>query len=151
MRLIALLPLTVLALTASPAFATGTLDCVARDGTTEIDVHAVVPYGMGAPLLQVQAATVADLPEVGEDLERAHFEHAVQYWLDGNEIRLLFYIERVEGPFGYVELEIRTSRTDADEEGVYEGTYRLEAADGTSDAPEPVYDRTKGEITCSAG
>jgi hypothetical protein len=151
MRLTALLPLTLIALGASPAFATGTLDCVARDGSTEIDVHAVVPYGMGSPLLQVVATTTADLPEVAEDLRTAEFDHAVQYWLDGEEIRLLFYTERLEGPYGHVMLEIRTSRVQDDEEGTYQGTYHLEAADGTSDQPEAVYARTKGEITCSAG
>lgn len=137
-----------------PAAATGTLDCVADDAAAKIDVHGVVPYGMGAPLLQVQAEIASELPGVGTDLGNAAFdaEHQVQYWLDDGTLNVLFYRERSgDGPFGSTTLVIKTTRAETDEEGAYVGGYDIEAYEVPADGGEPIVVHAHGQIECFAG
>lgn len=155
MRVTTLLPILFITLVgALPAAATGTLDCVADDATAAVDVHGIVPYGNGAPLLQVQAEIMAELPGVGSDLGTALFasEHQVQYWLDDVSLNVLFYKERAgDGPFGSTTLVIKTTRGQGDEEGTYRGAYDIEGYELPADGGESVVVRAKGMIECFAG
>lgn len=139
---------------ALPAAATGTLDCVADDATAQVDVHGVVPYGMGAPLLQAQAEIAVELPGVGADLGNVVFgaEHQVQYWLDEVSLNVLFYWERAgNGPFGSTTLVIKTTRNKGDEEGAYAGGYDIEGYEVPAEGGDPIIVHARGQIECSAG
>jgi hypothetical protein len=69
---------------ASPALATGTLDCFTETEGTVIDVHGIVPYGDLSTLVQVDARIETTLAPLSSDLTRITFtqEHQVQFWLD---------------------------------------------------------------------
>ena len=155
MRAATLIPVLFITLAgALPAAATGTLDCVADDASAQVDVHGVVPYGMGAPLLQVQAEIASELPGVGTDLGNAVFgtEHRVQYWLDDVSLNVLFYWERPgNGPFGSTTLVIKTTRNKGDEEGTYLGGYDIEGYEVPAGGGEPNIVHARGQIECFAG
>lgn len=155
MRVTVIVPILLFSLAGMlPAAATGTLDCVADDATANIAVHGVVPYGMGAPLLQVHGEIAAELPGIATDLSTTVFdaEHQVQYWLDDEVLNLLFYKERLgDGPFGATTLEIKTRRDEGDEEGVYSGGYDIEGYEVRTEGGESVTIHARGTIECFAG
>ena len=154
MRVASLLPLLCFAFAGVvPAFATGTLDCVADDASAAIDVHGIVPYGMGAPLLQVEAEITAPLPGLSEDVGTTQFdaEHEVQYWLDDVSLNLLFYKERSgNGPFAATTLVIKTTPGKAGEEGSYVGSYDIQGYEISADG-DPLVVHARGMIECFAG
>ena len=155
MRRAALISVIVFTLAgALPAAATGTLDCLADDATAQVDVHGVVPYGMGSPLLQVQAEIAVELLGVGADLGNLVFgaEHQVQYWLDDTSLNALFYWERPgDGPFGSTTLVIKTTRSQGAEEGTYVGGYDIEGYEVPADGGDPIIVHARGQIECFAG
>lgn len=77
----------------------------------------------------------------------------MQYWLDGEDLRLLLYRER-EGdkPHGYVELTIETTARPGDDgEGFYDGRYSLSVFDITDEnGGEGVTVTREGVVVCSA-
>lgn len=155
MRVATLLPVLFITLAGIlPAAATGTLDCVADDATAAIDVHGIVPYGMGAPLVQVEAEITAELPGVGANLGTTQFgaEHQVQYWLDDVSLNVLFYKERLgNGPFGSTTLTIKTTRGRGDEEGTYSGSYDILGYEVPEGGGEGLVVHAKGTVECFAG
>ena len=155
MRVASLLPVLCFAFAGvMPAFATGTLDCVADDASAAIDVHGIVPDGMGAPLMQVEAEITAELLGVATDLGTTRFEreHQVQYWLDDVSLNVLLYKERVgDGQFGSTTLVIKTARSDADEEGTYAGTYDIEGYEVPAGGGDSIVVHKTGAIDCFAG
>ncbi len=147
--------LLMTALTCQPAFASGGVHCSAdADGVT-IDVGGGVTRGMGGPLFSFEGTLDIADKSVAADLAKTQFarEHVAQYWLDGDDLRLLLYRER-EGDkaHGYVELTIATkARGGEDGEGFYDGTYELTVFDATDDnGGEGVTVERKGEVVCSA-
>lgn len=135
------------ALACQPAFASGGLQCSAdAEGVTR---------GMGGPLFSFEGTL--EIAEMGMavDLAETGFarEHVAQYWLDGEDLRLVLYRER-EGDkaHGHVELTIETGARGGDDgEGFYDGRYELTVFDATDDnGGEGVTVRREGEVVCSA-
>jgi len=147
---------TVLVVLASqPAFASGGINCSADAGGVTFDVGGDVTHGMGGPLFSFEGTVEIADKAVAADLGKTAFarEHVAQYWLDGEELRLLLYRER-EGdkPHGYVELTILTKARPGDEgEGFYDGRYELTVFDMTDEnGGEGVTAKRDGEVACSA-
>jgi hypothetical protein len=141
-------------LTCQPAFASGGLHCSAdADGVT-IDAGGGVTRGMGGPLFSFEGTVHIADTSVAADLAKTEFarEHVAQYWLDGEDLRLLLYREReADKPHGYVEVTIETNARPGDDgEGYYDGTYSLTVFDGVDDNSEGVTVERSGEIVCSA-
>ena len=142
-------------LTCQPAFASGGVHCSADAGGVMIDTGGGVTRGMGGPLFSFEGTLDVADNGVAADLAKTEFarEHVAQYWLDGDDLRLLLYRER-EGDkaHGYVELTIVTkARPGDDGEGFYDGTYVLTVFDATDDnGGEGVTVTRDGEIVCSA-
>ncbi|MFI0847841.1 hypothetical protein [Mesorhizobium sp. IMUNJ 23232] len=134
---------------AVPAFASGGLSCEAEGGSAKIAVESGVTRGMGSPVFNFRGSVVISEKSVAEDLRTTAFtgEHLAQYWLDGEELRLVLYRER-EGdkPHGYVEITVLTKSHG--DEGGYAGTYDLTAYDGTGDDPEGKTVKLEGKIGC---
>ncbi len=128
----AILAAALLAAVPSGAQASGGLSCTAEDDFAVISIESGVTRGMGGPVFNLRATSVIRDDRVAGDLRNMTFdgEHLAQYWLDGEELRLLLYRERAEGAHGYVEIEVRTT---TDEEGLYKGSYDLTAFDTTGD------------------
>lgn len=120
-------------LAASPALASGGLSCEVKDEAVRFQAEGGVTRGMGGAVFSFRGDLEIRDKAVAADLRKISFErsHLAQYWLDGDELRLLLYKER-EGdvPHGYVEIVVRTT---SDEEGSYRGSYALTAFDMTGD------------------
>ncbi|HEY6632794.1 MAG TPA: hypothetical protein VIZ90_15185 [Rhizobiaceae bacterium] len=145
---------TMLVLFASAAFASGGIHCSAdADGVT-FEVGGGTSRGMGAALFSFEAKLELADKAVAADLGNTTFarEHVAQYWLDGEDLRLLLYRER-EGdkPHGYVELTIGTKARPADGEGMYDGSYVLSVFDMTDEnGGEGVTVSREGRVVCFA-
>lgn len=132
------------------AWASGGLSCSSEGDPATIAVDAGITRGMGSPVFSLTGSVEVTDAEVAEDLRKTAFEkeNLAQYWLDGEDLRLLLYRERpAEKEHGYVELEIRTKAV-ADEEGSYAGTYLITYWDttGGGDAKEK---KIEGKVACT--
>ena len=133
---------------AGEAAASGGLWCNSEDKSARMSLSGGVTRGMGGPLFSFDGQVEALDPAVSEDLRMTQFgkRDVAQYWLDGEELRLLLYQERAaDKPHGYVKLTVRTRL--ADDEGTYSGRYALEVFDADS-APEGRSWSFEGDISC---
>jgi hypothetical protein len=149
-------PFLILAVLAcQPAFASGGLNCSADEDGVKFEIGGGVTHGMGGPLFSFEGQLAIADNALAADLGRTTFgrEHVAQYWLDGDELRLLLYRER-EGdkPHGYVELTIETEARGGDDgEGMYDGRYALSVFDITQEnGGEGVTVTREGEVECFA-
>ena len=142
-------------LACQPAFASGGIHCSAEAEGVSFDVGGGVTHGMGGPLFSFEGEIAVVADGVASDLGKTSFarEHVAQYWLDGEDLRLLLYRER-EGdkPHGYVELTIGTKARGGDDgEGFYDGRYDLIVFDMTNEnGGEGVMVKREGDVVCSA-
>jgi hypothetical protein len=137
-------------LMSSSAWASGGMSCSNEGGDATVEINAGITRGMGGPVFSLTGLAEVSSTEVAEDLRKTSFEreHMAQYWLDGEEFRMLLYRERpAEKEHGYVELELRAKGI-PDEEGFYSGTYVLKTWDGTGSG-EPKEKKFEGKIACS--
>ena len=131
--------MTMLAVLAcQPAFASGGVHCSADAQGVAFEVGGGASRGMGAALFSFEGRLEITGKDIAADLGRTEFarDHVAQYWLDGEDLRLLVYRER-EGdkPHGYVELTIVTKvRPGDDGEGMYDGDYTLTVFDMTEES-----------------
>lgn len=142
--------LVICGLMTTGAWASGGANCSSEGGPATIQVDASITRGMGGQVFGLTGSVETADTDVAEDLRKTAFEkeHLAQYWLDGEELRLLLYRERPsDKEHGYVELEIRTKAV-PDEEGSYAGTYLLSFWDtaGGGDAKEK---KIEGKIACT--
>jgi hypothetical protein len=147
--------LLLTALTCQPAFASGGVHCSADAEGVTIDAGGGVTRGMGGPLFSFEGTLDIADKSLAADLATTAFarEHVAQYWLDGDDLRLLLYRERKgDKAHGYVELMIETkARPGDDGEGLYDGTYEVTVFDATHDnGGEGTTVKREGEIVCSA-
>jgi hypothetical protein len=142
----------VFSMCAGEAQASGGINCEAKDKAVSIDVSAGVSRGMGAAIFSFDGTLEIDDPRVAPDLANTKFEldHVAQYWLDGEELRLRLYRERVgDKPHGYVELSIETKSRGDEDEGVYAGRYQLSTYDTVDEnTVEAVTSSYEGEVSC---
>ena len=135
-----------------PVSASGGISCSAEDKAASFELMAGVTHGMGSPVFSFTGELQILDAAVAEDLRKQVFEQGnlAQYWLDGEELRLLLYREReADKLFGSVELTVR-ARTRGDEDaGVYEGTYGLAVFDmGESGTGEGRELNFSGDVSC---
>lgn len=118
-------------LAAGPAGASGGLSCGAKDEAVNLTIESGVTRGMGSPVFNFRGEIEISNKAISQDLRKMSFErdHLAQYWLDGEELRMVVYRER-EGdkPHGYVEVTVRTKSGD---EGDYIGQYSVTVFDMT--------------------
>ena len=142
-------------LACQPAFASGGVHCSADAEGVTFEVGGGASRGMGAALFSFEGKLEIADKAIAADLGTAAFarEHVAQYWLDGEELRLLLYRER-EGdkPHGYVELTIRTKARGGDDgEGMYDGRYKLSVFDTTEEnGGEGITVEREGDVECFA-
>jgi hypothetical protein len=107
---------------------------------------------MGGSLFSFAGKMTASGAGIGADLAQGEFarEHVVQYWLDGEELRLLLYRERGgDAPHGFVELTIRAVASGESDEGVYAGRYSLTLFDMTGEGgSEGITVDHEGDVEC---
>ena len=127
--------LLAFALGVSPAMASGGLSCTADDDKVGFDIQAGVTRGMGGPVFSLTGELTIKGGDVAADLAKTAFarDNLAQYWLDGEELRLLLYKERAEGEFGSVELTIKTKTLGEEDEGSYAGEYALNVFESTGE------------------
>ncbi|MGF7005674.1 hypothetical protein [Aminobacter sp. BE322] len=116
-------------LAAGPAVASGGLSCGAKDEAVKLTIESGVTRGMGSPVFDFRGEIEILDNAVAQDLRRMSFDkaHLAQYWLDGEELRLIVYREReADKPHGYVEVMVRTKSGD---EGDYIGQYSVTVFD----------------------
>lgn len=116
-------------LAAGPAVASGGLSCGAKDEAVKLTIESGVTRGMGSPVFDFRGEIEILDNAVAQDLRRMSFDkaHLAQYWLDGEELRLIVYREReADKPHGYVEVMVKTKSGD---EGDYIGQYSVTVFD----------------------
>ncbi len=152
MRTGLLLLLTTLA--CQPAFASGGVHCTGEGDGVTFEVGGGVTHGMGGPLFSFEGQVEIAGDDIAADLAKTSFarDHVAQYWLDGEDLRLLLYREREsDKPHGYVQITIETkARPGDDGEGFYDGRYALTVFDGVDDNSEGVTVEREGVVECSA-
>ncbi|MCB1500716.1 MAG: hypothetical protein KDK07_13160 [Bauldia sp.] len=103
--------------------------------------------GMGGVFLNLSASVVIAMAGVPEDMRRLTLDDAMTHsWIDGDELKLQFYVERQAEPFASVDL---TVETEAVEEGEYRGRYALAvfAEPAENDAGRDMW-MAEGDVTC---
>jgi hypothetical protein len=140
----------ILASLGTEAAASGGLWCDAEDKKARIELAGGVTRGLGSPLFSFDGQARALDPSVPADLQMTQFgkDHVAQYWLDGEDLRLLLYQERAaDKPHGSVQLTIKARASD--EEGSYSGRYSLEVFDADA-SPEGKSWSFEGAISCGS-
>lgn len=125
----AILCLMSILFAAGPTAASGGLSCRAEDKAVKLTIEGGLTRGMGSPVFDLRGEIEIFDTTIVPDLRRTLFgrAHMAQYWLDGEELRLLLYREREpEKPHGYVEVMVKTKAT---EEGNYSGVYAVTVVD----------------------
>lgn len=134
---------------AGPAGASGGLSCDAKDEAVTLTIESGVTRGMGSPVFNFRGEIEIDDKTISEDLRKTSFDrsHLAQYWLDGEELRMVVYREREpDKPHGYVEVTVRTK---AGDEGDYVGQYAVTVYDlaGTAGTEGKTFNYT-GRAVC---
>ena len=143
-----ILAASALLISCSATLASGGISCTGDDEKAKFEVGGGVTHGMGGPLFTFEGSIEVADKTVADDLRKISVtrEHVAQYWLDGQDLRLVIYRERLEGDHGYIELTIRTQ---VSEEGVYGGQYELVAFDTKNDtSTEGKRIEIKGTTSC---
>ena len=133
----------------SPAAqASGGLWCTIEDHNLSMTVESGVTHGLGSPLFNFRAAAELKAEGIAPDFRKLTLDDKlVHHWLDNDESRLSFYIEREQGEYGSVEIVIETAGDP--EEGDLPGTYQVayfESARQT--AGNDGYLRFEGKASC---
>ena len=139
----------VLLASVNDGFASGALWCSVDDAKVAFQLDAGVTRGLGGPTFNCRGdLEIKDRP-AADSLRKTEFEdqNLAQYWLDGEELRLLVYREH-EAKDSYRSVEL-TILTKAKDEGTYDGRYTLAVYDGTAGVDsDPV--ELKGDVSCGA-
>ena len=138
---------------ASPAFASGGLHCRADGEKASFEITAGVTRGMGSPVFSMHGELEIFEDSVADDLKKTMFErdNLAQYWLSGDELNLVLYRERTDGPFGSIELTVQTTARGEDDEGFFDGDYDLQVSEaiGEGSGGSKIID-VAGKVECSA-
>ena len=134
----------------SPAFATGGFSCAVDDNNLQFEAESALGTGMGAPILNLKAHAKPKLKSTPNDLQELDLKtYLVHSWMDHPDFRLHFYMEREgETPHGTFELIMTTKATD--DEGTYEGDYRLTIfyTEPPADQVLGAYLKATGKVKC---
>lgn len=106
-----------------PAAASGGIGCEAEDASVKFSAESGVSRGMGGAFFNLKASLDIAMEGVPADLRKLTLDDALTHsWLDGDELKLQFYVERQEGDFASVDFIVETTTI---EEGSTAGTYVL--------------------------
>jgi len=134
---------------ANGGLASGALWCSVDDSKVGFQLDAGVTRGLGGPTFNFRGDLEIKGRPTSDSLRKTVFEDSnlAQYWLDGEDLRLLVYREHeAKDSYRSVELKILTKARD---EGTYDGRYTLSVYDGTAGASsDPV--EFKGDVSCGA-
>ena len=136
---------------AAPALASGGISCTSGTGPATFDISAGMGRSFGSGMFNLIGELKADLPAVARELTNLTYsdETPNQLWLD----RDLLYLELSaarggDGPFAVSDLVIKTEAVD---EGIYEGRYSLSITDTSIEADgEPQHIEVAGAVSCWA-
>jgi len=133
---------------AAPAVASGGIGCEATDQNLSFQTDIGMTRGSGG-FFSIRTALDVALPGIPDDLRKLSLENALLHsWVDGDEIKLHFYVERQEGPFASLDFVIETTMM---EEGDYRGGYVLTVYEAQDDmAPDSGRWTAEGGIDCMA-
>lgn len=138
---------------ALPAWATGNLGCSVDDAAMELNIESVISYGFGEPIVSLRGEIKLKDKAALEHFGTIEFNRnqVSQYWLEGSDLRLYIYRDlEVKSVSGSLDLVIKT--LSVDDEGGFEGRYRLEVSyRGDADTGESQKIEKEGPITCFAG
>ncbi|RUX21207.1 hypothetical protein EOA27_06615 [Mesorhizobium sp. M2A.F.Ca.ET.037.01.1.1] len=139
----------VLLASVNGGFASGALWCSVDDAKVAFQLDAGVTRGLGGPTFNFRGDLEIKARPATDSLRKTVFEdqNLTQYWLDGEELRLLVYREHeAKDTYRSVELTILTKASD---ESTYDGRYTLAVYDGTAGvSSDPV--EFKGDVSCGA-
>jgi hypothetical protein len=147
MRLVPIV-LALLVVTPVPVAASGGIGCEAKDQNLAFDTQIGTTRGSGG-FYSIRTALDVALPGIPDDLRKLTLENALLHsWVDGDEIKLHFYVEREEGPFASLDFVVETTMV---EEGDYRGGYVLTVYEAQDDM-DPDLGRwtAEGSIDCMA-
>jgi hypothetical protein len=132
---------------AGPADATGGLGCEAKDANVVFAVDTAVTRGMGGAFFEFHATLDLAMDGVPDDLRKLTLDEALTHsWLDGEELKLQFYVERPEGDYASIDFLVETAMV---EEGEYRGGYVLTVVTPeTPYAPDPEVRSATGDVIC---
>jgi hypothetical protein len=147
MRLVPIVAAAVFVAASAPVAASGGLGCEAKDAYIDFEVDTAVTRGMGGPFFNFRATLAIAVDGVPEDLRKLTLDDALTHsWLDGEELKLQFYVERQDGDYASVDFVVETTMV---EEGEYRGGYILTVVTPeTPYAPDPVERSATGEVVC---
>jgi hypothetical protein len=129
-----------------PAAASGGLGCEAEDQSLKFAAESGVSRGMGGAFFNLKASLDIAMEGVPDDLKALTLDEAlVHSWLDGDELKLQFYVERQEGDFASVDFVVETAMV---EEGEYRGGYALTIFAARPGEPEAETRVVAGEVVC---
>ena len=134
----------------SHAAASGGIGCEGSEGSVTLEINSGVTRGMGSPVFQFQAKVTTTDKAIEPDLRAVTFaqEHLAQYWLDGEELRMVLYRERAAGDHGYVQFTVLTRAKGDEDEGTYAGRFEATYYEGKGVSAEGRTVTVDGEVTC---
>lgn len=140
----------LLAAGATPARATGSLDCEIADKTVTFNAASAFSYSIGG-FNNFRGALELRAKDVPADLAKFEFdgEALLHHWFSDKELKLEVYREREGAPHGTVRLVVETRKV-AGSEGSYRGTYVLELFTVPEGGGEGRTRTFKGKAACSA-
>jgi hypothetical protein len=144
--------MAMIACTAVPAHAAGSFECTVEDQSLKLTAASAYSHGLGAAFVDFKAEAEVLAADIPEDLRKLDLsQNLVHHWLEGGDLRLLFYRER-EGdrPHAYVEIVVKVAGEEADDPE-YTGTYRLTvfSMDPPADKDGGKTINAEGKVTCS--
>jgi hypothetical protein len=144
-------PFTLLAGFFTPASASGGWWCEIDDANLKLDMSTGLTRGAGNGTFNFEARAEVRLKDIAPEFRSLVLDKALtQSWLDRDEAKLEFYVEAEKNNIvSSVTIEIETDSPSIDDEGGYQGTYRLsyDARAFDSDAENK---EVTGKATCSA-
>lgn len=142
----ALIALAAVIAASVPAAASGGLGCEAEDANLRFSIDTAVSRGMGGAFFNLRASLDIAVEGVPDDLRKLTLDDALTHsWLDGDEVKLQFYVEREEGDFASVDFTVETRA--AGEDGEHRGDYALTVfAAGSGGDPQTL--SAQGAVAC---
>ena len=135
---------------ASPSFATGGFSCEIDDKNLQFETSSALGTGMGAPILNLKAHAKLKIRGTPNDLQDLDLRtNLVHSWINHPDFRVHFYLEREgETPHGTFELVLMTIASD--DEGTYDGDYRLTIfyTEPPANQVEGAYLKATGKVKC---
>src|SRR5690606_19024048 len=126
----------------------GGIACEAGDANLTFATQIGVTRGSGG-FFSIRTMLELAMPAIPDDFRKLTLEDALLHsWVDGDEIKLQFYLERLEGDFASLDFVVETTMM---EEGDYRGGYVLTVFEARDDMdPDLGRWEARGAVQCMA-